>query len=98
MASKRHLVKSCCGSVAYLFEISQPVTPKTLDFFKHAGYTTSEIHQKIGVFFVEKQGLMATGPYGSNKIQVRCMSANCSQMLDAFDNTLTEAAIVADSK
>jgi hypothetical protein len=85
---KRTLVKSCCGSKGYVFELDAPLSKSALSTFKQAGYNSSETYTKVGVFYVEKNGLTATGPYGSTKIQVRCGgSSNCSQLLDGLENT-----------
>lgn len=90
---KRTLVKSCCGSKGYIFELDAPVTKPALATFKQEGYNTSETYTRVGVFYVEKNGLTATGPYGGTKIQVRCGgSANCSQLLDSLENTFKIAA------
>jgi hypothetical protein len=85
---KRTLVKSCCGSRGYIFELDAPLSKNALITFKQEGFSSSETYTRVGVFYVEKNGLTATGPYGGTKIQVRCGgSANCSQLLDHLENT-----------
>ena len=85
---KRTLVKSCCGSKGYIFELDLPLSKNVLATFKQEGFNSSETYTRVGVFYVEKNGLTATGPYGGTKIQVRCGgSANCSQLLDNLENT-----------
>lgn len=91
---KKTLVKSCCGSQAYIFELTSPVTKDTLNIFKQEGYTSSETFTRVGVFHVEKNGLIATGPFGGIRIQVRCGgSANCAQLLDHLENTFKKASL-----
>lgn len=91
---KRHLIKSCCGGKGYILELDNPVSKEMLPTFKQAGYSTSETYSKVGVFFVSRNGLTASGPFGTMKIQVRCSgAANCSQLLDHLENTLTLAAL-----
>jgi hypothetical protein len=90
---KRTLVKSCCGSKGYIFELDAPLAKSALATFKQEGYNSSETYTRVGVFYVEKNGLTATGPYGGTKIQVGCGgSANCSQLLDSLENTFKIAA------
>lgn len=85
---KRHLIKSCCGAKGYIFELDSPVSKMALSIFKGEGYKTSDVYDRVGVFYVEKNGMVATGPYGGTKIQVRCGgAANCSQLLDNLENT-----------
>jgi hypothetical protein len=85
---KRHLIKSCCGGKGYILELDNPVTKNALPTFKQAGYTSADNYTKVGVFFVTKNGITASGPFGTTKIQVRCTgAANCSQLLDNLENT-----------
>jgi len=73
-----------------------PLGKSALTVFKEAGYKTSERYTRVGVFFVEKSGLSASGPYGGKKVNVRCGgSANCSQALDHLENTFK---ILAESE
>jgi len=91
---KRHLVKSCCGGKGYIFELDTPISRESLTVFRQSGFKTSEVYSRVGVFFVEKNGLTASGPFGGTKMQVRCGgAANCSQLLDNLENTFKVAAI-----
>jgi hypothetical protein len=93
MTIKRTLAKSGCGCGGskksnYVFELSSPLNKTTLPVFQQAGYVASETYSRVGVFFVEKQGISASGPIGGNKVQVRCMAtANCNILLDHLENT-----------
>jgi hypothetical protein len=91
---KRTLVKACCGSRGYIFELDAPITKDAIAIFKREGFSASETYLRVGVFHVEKAGITASGPYGGTKIQVRCGgSANCAQLLDHLENTFKMAAI-----
>src|SRR5690554_3195887 len=85
---KRRLIKSCCGGKGYVFELDVPLSKALLDTFKQAGYRTTDNYSNVGVFFVQKDGLTASGPFGAMRVQVRCGgSANCSQLVDNLENT-----------
>jgi hypothetical protein len=85
---KRHPIKSCCGSRSYLFELDAPISKEALKIFKDAGYAVNDVYTRVGVFHVEKSGLIANGSFGGMKIQVRCSgSANCGLLLDHLENT-----------
>lgn len=89
---KRSLVKSCCGSKGYIFELDGPLAKTALNVFRAEGYSSSDTYTRAGVFWVEKSGLIATGPYGGTKFQVRCGgSANCAQLMDHLENTFKKA-------
>jgi hypothetical protein len=92
---KRHLIKACAcgGGPGYIFELDAPISRDALPVFRQAGYKTSDMYSRVGVFFVEKGGMTASGPFGGAKMQVRCGgSANCHQLLDNLENTFTVAA------
>lgn len=85
---RRHFVQSCCGGKGYLFELDKPVTRESIQIFIREGYVTSEVYLKVGVFHIQRQGLIASGPFGGTKIQVRCNgAANCHLLLDHLENT-----------
>jgi hypothetical protein len=85
---KRHHVKSCCGSKGYIFETSKPIRREHVSVFKEAGYLTPPHYNKVGVFYAEHKGLVATAAFGSTRIQVRCSSGRCSQLMDSLANLL----------
>lgn len=85
---ERKFVKSCCGNKGYVLILDVPLSKNDLVAFKEAGYRTQDNYTRVGVFFVERNGLTASGPYGGLKLQVRCGgSANCSQIMDHLENT-----------
>jgi hypothetical protein len=89
----RHFIKSCCGGKGYVFELDKPISKQALEVFKQEGFNTSDVYTRVGVFFVEKQGITASGPFGGTKMQVRCGGAsNCYQLMDTLENTFTIAA------
>lgn len=93
---ERKTVKSgCgCGGGGSMLILDAPTHKGILPAFKQAGYRTSDVYTKVGVFFVERNGLTASGPFGGMKIQVRCKSANCSQLTDHLENTFKVAAAI----
>lgn len=91
MTIKRHLIKSCCGSRAYIFEAETAINRSHLVEFTKKGYRTSPHYEKTGIFYVElHRSLIATASFGATKVSVRCTSPNCSQLMDSFANTLDQ--------
>jgi len=83
----------CGGGGGYILELDMPISKSALSVFKQAGYKTSEVYTRVGVFFVEKNGITANGPFGGIKIQVRCKVANCAQLLNHLENTFKVAEL-----
>jgi hypothetical protein len=73
--------------------VDVPLSRAAINTFKQEGFSSSETYTRVGVFHVEKNGLIANGPFGGTKVQVRCNgSANCSQLLDNLENTFLKVA------
>jgi hypothetical protein len=85
---ERTLIKTCCGGKSYVLVVDLPVSKVNLKIFTDSGYATSETYTKAGVFYVTRNGLTASGPYGGTKFQVRCVgTANCNSLMDHLENT-----------
>ena len=91
MVVKRHKVKSCCGHEALIFEPDKPIRKFQVYVFKEAGYNVPPNFYKHGIFYVTNGKFVATGPFGSNKINVKCYGENCAQSLFDFEQLLIKA-------
>lgn len=91
MAVKTHVVKSCCGSSNTVLELDKPLRKYQVDVFKEAGYVLPDNFFNSGVFYAQKNGLIATASFGTNKISVR-VSGKGSALIPEFIQLL-EAAI-----
>lgn len=84
---------NCGGGGGYVLELDVPTSKTMLPIFQQAGYKVSDIYTNVGVFYVQRNGLTASGPFGGIKIQVKCGgTANCSQLTDHLENTFKVAA------
>jgi hypothetical protein len=92
---ERKQTKTCCGGGGHIFILDVPINKRSILVFQDSGYRTSDVYTRVGVFFVEKGGVTASGPFGGTKIQVRCGSSkNCPQILDELEETFRIAAEV----
>ena len=87
---KRHQVRTCCGTKGYVFEVDKPVKREHMPAFQKAGYAVPPQYHKSGMFHVQIKGLVATAPFGTTKVQVRCSSGICRQLFDSFANLLEQ--------
>lgn len=87
---KKHTVKSCCGSKSFIFEIDTPISKAHLEQFSKLGYLTPGQFTRSGIFYVQKQGLIARASFGTTKISVVCNSKSCQQLLAEFETTLDD--------
>lgn len=87
----RHIVKSCCGSSGLVFETDKPIRKSQINIFKEAGYLVPENFLNAGLFYVQKEFLIATASFGANKISVRCNGEKCHQLMDELHLLLEKA-------
>ncbi len=92
---ERKQTKACCGGGGYTFILDVPINKRALSAFQDAGYRTSDVYTKVGVFFIEKCNVTASGPFGGTKIHVRCGgSPVCPQLLDELEDVFKIAATI----
>lgn len=91
MSIKRHIVRSCCGSKAFIFEANKPIRKNQIYIFERHNYTLPSNFKVAGVFYARRGNLVATSAYGSNRINVRCSGKGCIEQLDFFEKTLDKA-------
>lgn len=91
MVVKRHKIKSCCGHEAHIFEPEKPIRKFQIDVFKRAGYNVPPNFFKHGLLYITNGRLVASGPYGSNRVNVKCYGNDCGKLLYDFEQLLIEA-------
>lgn len=85
--------KACCGGSGYVLLLDVPINKRAIIAFQNAGYRTSDVYTKVGVFFVEKNGMTASGPFGGTKMQVRCGGVQgCGALIEDLEKTFQIAA------
>lgn len=94
---ERIQLKSGCGcsgnKIRYVLVLDVPVSRSALQSFIDAGYKTSDVYTRVGVFYAEKGGVTCSGPFGGLKVQVNCGGIpNCSQAIDNLENTFRMVA------
>ncbi len=87
----RHSTKSCCGKNALIFETDKPVRKSQVSFFKDKGYFVPDNFLNAGIFYVKKGLLIATGSFGSTRLDVKSSGENSSILVDEFAADLEEA-------
>lgn len=76
--------------MAYLFVMDKPIRKSQIQVFKDAGYLMPDHFFKSGIFYIQKQGLIANSSYGVCKINVRC-SGECEEKLKELEIVLEKA-------
>jgi hypothetical protein len=87
---QRFVTKSCCGKTSVSFKLDRPVHKDFLPLFLSGGFTEDSKFTKLGIFYIENKDLIASGPFGSDKIQVRCKNKECQEKLNDFEKLLEQ--------
>lgn len=82
----KHNVRSCCGSKnTFLWDLPAPLKKEHSVAFKAAGFVVPLHMNRTGMFFVERKGLVASAPFGSSKLNVRCNLRDCTEALASLE-------------
>jgi hypothetical protein len=73
-----------------LFETNKPITKAHVSIFVAAGFLAPSHYLESGIFYVQKNKLIATSSFGVTRITVRC-AGDCPEKLDEFESLLNTA-------
>ena len=90
MKVEKFVVKACCGKTSTYFKINAPINKTILDSLVSSGFTESEHFTKAGLLYINSPYLVVTGSFGSNRLQVKCRTTNCSEKVDEFESLLSK--------
>lgn len=90
MKLTRHTIQACCGRTSIIFKIDQPIDRKLLDFLTKIGFNEAAHFTKNGLLYVDNLDFIVTGPFGSDKLQVKCRKLDCQQKLNDFEALLSQ--------
>jgi len=81
---------SKCGGVALLMMLSVSVTKDFLSLFQSNGFKELQHFTQAGILYVENENLTIHGPFGSNKLQVKCKKSDCQEILNKLEELLQQ--------
>lgn len=93
MKAERFTVQACCGKTSIIFKTDQPITKEHLSALVKAGFNEATHFTEAGILYADNSDLIVTGPIGSDRLQVKCKSANqdnCSQKINDFEVLLEQ--------
>lgn len=83
------LKSSCnCGKSQLILEFNFPLEKEYLQKFVDNNFIESKSYTNLGILYLEDTNLVAIGPFGSNRLQIRCKNANCDNSLVILENIL----------
>lgn len=73
-----------------IFKTDQPLTKEHLSSLISLGFTESPQFTKAGILYVDNSDFIVTGPFGSDRMQVKCKHAECDNKLNNFEVLLQQ--------
>ncbi len=73
-----------------MFEIDTPINKSHLQKFNERGYVSPLFFAKSGIFHVQMTGLVATAPFGTTRVSVKCGGKNCDKRIAELEILLGE--------
>lgn len=81
---------SKCGGVNLLMKLSVSVSKDFLSLFLNNGFRELQHFTKAGILYVENENLTIHGPFGSDKLQVKCKKSECQEILNKLEELLQQ--------
>jgi hypothetical protein len=88
---KKHILKKpdCnCGKTQEIWELSFSLDIKHLQVFIDNNFISNKSYEKNGILYVEQDAILAIGPYGSNRLQIKCKKTPCDEGMDLLESIL----------
>lgn len=88
MKIEKFVVQACCGGSQIIFKTDQPITQSLLQYLISNGFIESPNFTAAGVLYADKMDLIVMGPFGSDRLQVKCKKGDCAQSFKDFEALL----------
>lgn len=88
MIVKKTKQKSCCGKSQIKLEFDFALDKEHLKYFLNSNFIESKAYTSVGILYLEDDNLVIMGPFGSNRLQVKCKNANCDASVSIVETIL----------
>jgi hypothetical protein len=69
-------------------ELSIPLDKSHLKVFSNTKFLENKIYTNLGLFYMESIDLTAIGSFGSNRLNIKCKTDNCSNNIIELEEIL----------
>lgn len=90
MKVERFTIQACCGKTSLIFKVDQPLTKEHLASLVSFGFKEAVHFTNAGMLYADNLDLIVTGPFGSDRLQVKCKVTDCHQKLNDFEVLLAQ--------
>jgi len=85
----KHTINTCCGTTSIIYKISKIIDANLLKSLVNLGFREATHFTSAGILYVDNSLFVITGPFGSDRLQVKCRKNDCTQKLDELEKLLT---------
>lgn len=87
---KKILIKSnCnCSKAQTILEMNFSLDRTHIQYFLNNNFTEVKSYTNVGILYIEDASLAAIGPFGSNRLQIKCKNPKCDASLAILENVL----------
>ena len=82
-------MKCNCGKSQTIYELSLSINKTHLNFFSEKGFIEGKSYTVAGILYVENNNIIIIGPFGSNRLQIKCKIDNCDNSFSELENYLS---------
>ena len=88
MKVERFTIPACCQQVTHVFRTDKPITQAILAELVKLGYKEHTQFTQAGILYADNDALLVSGPFGSDRLQIRCKVKDCDVKLNEFEELL----------
>jgi hypothetical protein len=81
-------IKACCGKKQTIIQLGFALDKSHIQAFVSNGFVISQSYIDKGILYIGDDNIFCLGPFGSNRIQVKCKSNNCIQSIEKLETIL----------
>lgn len=90
MKVEKFKIKACCGTFTVSLKIGAPLSKDFLPSFVGGGFTEAKHFTKAGILYIENEGIIVTGSFGSDFLQIKCRKGDCDKFINSFEELLKQ--------
>jgi len=90
MNIEKFTVQACCGKKSTIYKIDRPIDTSLLSALVSVGFTELAHFTAAGILYVDNSDFIVTGPFGSNRLQIKCKRSDCDQKLNTLEEQLKQ--------
>lgn len=85
---KKIETKACCGKTQIILQFEFPLEQEHIQFFLLSNFLESKSYTSRGILYMEDPNLSIMGPFGSNRLTLKCKNKDCNNSIVIIEKIL----------